>query len=139
MHSVRDAAMVLRIREDEAKFIGRIVEGLTPTQRARFIFQTPTSTFLISEQMTLVDPNIVYADQTRTVRSTAMTINAFEFHPSSLNSRHSHTQSSTTSNPGKPVASFHCRKHGNIRKMCFLLSASLRKEQQQKQHATSKP
>ena len=36
---------MLRISEIEGQFVGRIVEGLNPTQRARFVFQAPTFTF----------------------------------------------------------------------------------------------
>jgi hypothetical protein len=46
LQSVRNAALVLRISENEALVVERIVEGLTPTQRARFVFQAPPSTFL---------------------------------------------------------------------------------------------
>lgn len=38
VQSIRDAALVLRISEDEAQVVERIVEGLTPTQRAHFVF-----------------------------------------------------------------------------------------------------
>ena len=77
-----------------------LVEGLTPTQSARFVFQTPPSTFLHLEQLMVVDRNVMYPDHTTTVRSTVVTVSAVECHPASLNSRHSHTRSPTTSNPG---------------------------------------
>jgi hypothetical protein len=41
-----DAALMLRIREDEAQLVRRMVEGFTPTQRARFVFQAPLSSLL---------------------------------------------------------------------------------------------
>jgi hypothetical protein len=45
VQSVRDAALVLRISENEAQVVQRIVEGLTQTQRARFVFQAPLPSF----------------------------------------------------------------------------------------------
>jgi hypothetical protein len=45
IHAIRDAAVVLRINQSEVEVLARIVEGLTPIQRARFVFQTPPSTF----------------------------------------------------------------------------------------------
>jgi hypothetical protein len=41
MHSIRDAALMLRINENEAKVVECIVEGLTPTQRAVLSFRPP--------------------------------------------------------------------------------------------------
>ena len=40
---MKDVALVLRINESEAQLVERVVEGLTPTQRSRFVFQTPPS------------------------------------------------------------------------------------------------
>jgi len=82
--------------------VERIVEGLTPTQHVRFVFQAPPSSLLQLEQLAVVDRNIAYADQTRTVQSTAVTVGVVESHPEHWNSRHSHAQSPPTSRPGKP-------------------------------------
>jgi hypothetical protein len=45
VQAIRDAVAVLRIEESEAKMVERIVEGLSPVQRARFVFQKLPSTF----------------------------------------------------------------------------------------------
>ena len=45
VRSIRDAALALVIRKVEGQFVGRIVKGLNPTQRARFVFQSPTFHF----------------------------------------------------------------------------------------------
>jgi hypothetical protein len=57
--------MVLRISEPESQMVRRILEGLTPTQRARLVFQAPPSTLEKLEQLSVVDRNIAYADSTR--------------------------------------------------------------------------
>jgi hypothetical protein len=46
VQSVRDAALVLRIKETEQHTFARIFEGLTPIQRARFVFQTLPTKFV---------------------------------------------------------------------------------------------
>jgi hypothetical protein len=38
IQGIREEAMVLRISEPESQMVRRILEGLTPTQRARFVF-----------------------------------------------------------------------------------------------------
>jgi hypothetical protein len=55
----------LRISETEAQVVERIVEGLTPSQRARLVFQGPPTNFKHLEQLIIVDRNITFADQTR--------------------------------------------------------------------------
>ena len=40
--AIKDAALVLRIDESEVRVVERVVEGLTPTQRTRFVFQPPS-------------------------------------------------------------------------------------------------
>ena len=43
----------------------RVVEGLTPTQHARFVFQPQPSSFQQLERLAIVDRNIAYADRSR--------------------------------------------------------------------------
>jgi hypothetical protein len=71
VQAVRDAALVLRVTETEEQTVARIVEGLTPVQRARFVFQTVPSTFPHLDQITVLDRNIAYADSTRRVATSA--------------------------------------------------------------------
>jgi hypothetical protein len=49
IQAVRDAALILWIVETEAQVVERIVEGLTPTQRARFVFQAPPTNYTLLE------------------------------------------------------------------------------------------
>jgi hypothetical protein len=62
VRAIRDAAVVLHIIESEAAVVARIVEGLTPVQRSRFVFQAPPSTFLQQEQLAVVDRKIACVD-----------------------------------------------------------------------------
>ena len=45
---------MLRINESEAQVVERVVEGLTPTKRARFVFQPPPSSFRHLELLAIV-------------------------------------------------------------------------------------
>jgi hypothetical protein len=65
IQGIREAAMVLSISEPEPQKVRRILEGFTPTQRARFVFQAPPSTLEQLEHLSVVDRNIAYADSTR--------------------------------------------------------------------------
>lgn len=84
-----------------------------------------------------MDRIIPYGDQTRTVQSTTVTVSAVESHTTSFNSRHSHTQSPTTLNAGKPVVRFYCTKQRHIQKRYLLRLAQLHTEE--RRAPTAKP
>ena len=81
VQSNKDAVLVLRIRENEAQVVELTIECLTPTQRARFVFQAPNSSFLQLETLAMVDRNISYADQTRAAQPAGVNISAIESPP----------------------------------------------------------
>jgi len=126
VQSIRDEALMLRMKENEAQVVERIVEGITPATHARFVFQAPPS-LLQLEQLAVVDRNITYAHQMRTVQSTAVMVGVVESHPKPRDPRSACTQSSWVSRTGKLVVCFYCRKLGHIQKRCFLRLAHLRK------------
>jgi hypothetical protein len=107
---------MLRIKEDETRVVDCIVEGFTPAQRARFVFQAPPSLVQL-EHFAVVDRNIVYTDRTRTVQPTAVTVGMVDEHPKIETPRSVHSQSRGVSRPGKPVVCFYCRKPGHVQ--CF--------------------
>jgi len=74
----------------------------------------------------VVDRNITYADQMRTVQSAAGTVAVVEIQPTTSITRYSHAPSQRTSRPRKPVVCFYCRKPGHIRKLCRRRLAQLR-------------
>jgi hypothetical protein len=137
VQSIRDAARMLRIVEDEAQVVGRIVEGFTSAQRARFDFQAPPSSLLQLEQLAVVDRNIAYADRTRTIPSTAVTVGAVESQAQLRDSRPTSSQSSRVFKQGKPIVCFYCRKPGHTQKRCFLRLDRCRKSD--RRDATNKP
>jgi len=46
VQSTGDAALVLRIMQNEKNVVERIVEGIRPIQSARFVFQSAPASFL---------------------------------------------------------------------------------------------
>jgi hypothetical protein len=76
IQTIKDATLVLRITETETEVVSRILEGLTPTQRARFVFQAPPNNFKKLEQLAVVDRNIPYSDETPTHLVAAARVNA---------------------------------------------------------------
>ena len=127
VQSIRDAALMLRIREDETRVVERIVEGFTPAQRARFVFQVPLSSLEQLEHLAAVDRNIAYADRTRTGLPTAVTVGVVEAHTQIEAPRSVHSPSRRVLRPGKPVVCFYCRKPGHVQNRCFLRLSQLRK------------
>jgi hypothetical protein len=117
---------MLRIKEDETRVVERIVEGFTPAQLARFVFQAPPSLVQL-EHLAVVDRNIAHADRTRTIQPTAMTVGMVDEHPKTETPRFVHSQSRRFSRPGKPVVCFYCRKPGHVQSKCFLCLSQLRK------------
>ena len=65
---------MLRISESEAQVVQRVVEGLTPIQRACFIFQPPPSSLRQLERLAIVDRNSAYADRSRAEPAPDVTI-----------------------------------------------------------------
>ena len=126
VQSLRDAALVLRIKENEKHVVERIVEGNAPIQRARFVFQAPPASFLQLEKLAM-DRNIAYADQSRAARPAGVKIGAIEWPLEPENPRYSHVRTSQSPMSGKFVVCYNCRKPGHTQKMCFLRLSQLRK------------
>jgi len=74
VQAIKDAVLVLRINESKAHVVEKVVEGLMPTQRSRFVFQSLPSSFRQLERSTIVDRNIAYADRSRVEPAPEVTI-----------------------------------------------------------------
>ena len=126
VQAVRDAALVLRITECEAEFVARIVQGLNPIQRARFVFQAPPSTFARLEQLAVVDRNVTYADSTRANRSVAVKPSETRLTTATVMQSQPRVNKSHTS--GKQIICFSCGKPGHIQRNCYVRSAHRRNQ-----------
>jgi len=121
VQAVRDAALVLQITECEAEVVARIVQGLNPTQRARFVFQAPPSTFAQLEQLAVVDRNVIYADSTKANRSVA--VKPSETRLTTATVMHSQRRVNKSHASGKQIICFSCGKPGHIQRNCYVRSA----------------
>jgi hypothetical protein len=100
--------------------VERVVEGLTPTQHARFVFQTPPSSFRQLEQLAIVDRNIVYTNQSRKGPASEVTIAVVE---SSMEDGQPGSSGNKTTQEPRPKRVFvclYCRRQGRTQNRCFL-------------------
>jgi hypothetical protein len=114
IQAVRDAALILRIVETEAQVVGRIVEGLTPTQRARFVFQAPPTSYAQLEPSVIVDRNINYADAVREIPVPTGPSRAIETRAVTATARR--VQKYKNANTGNILMCFRCGKPGHIQR-----------------------
>jgi len=128
VEAIRDAAFVLRIKENEAQAVQRIIDGLTPTQHSRFIFQLPPSSFEQLEQLALVDRNIAYTDRLREEQSSELQIAVIE--PVSEPAEIVGSRRSSQDNRSRKVVCFYCRKPGHTQNRCFLRASHKNKGEQ---------
>ena len=126
VQAVRDAALVLRITESEAEVVARIVQGLNPIQRARFVFQASPSTFAQLEQLAVVDRNVTYADSTRANRPVA--VKPSETRLTTVTVTHSPPRVNKPHASGKQIICFSCGKQGHIQRNCYVRSPHRRNQ-----------
>jgi hypothetical protein len=63
--SIRDAALVLELPVSEQEIINNILDGLSPAQRSRFVFQARPSTWADVDSLCVHDRNVFFADSNR--------------------------------------------------------------------------
>jgi len=119
VQAIKDAALVLRINESEAQVVERVVEVLTLTQRVRFIFQSPTSSFRQLERLAIVDRNIAYADRTRAEPAPEVTIAVVESPMGHGEPGESGNKRAQEPLQRKPVVCFYCRRPEHTQSRCF--------------------
>jgi hypothetical protein len=118
VQAVCNAALVLCITETEDQIVARIVEGLTPVQRACFVFQTVPSTFAQLDKLIVLDCNITYADSTRRVAVLpGGNIVGADVNKSSV--KHSPRTVSNTSVQGNQHVCYYCGKSSHMQSNCF--------------------
>jgi len=119
VQAIKDAALVLRINKSEEQVVERAVEGLTPTQRARFVFQSPPSSFRQLERLAIVDRNIAYADRSRAEPAPEVTIAVVESPTGHGEPGESGSKRAQESSQRKAVVCFYCRRPGHKQRRCF--------------------
>jgi hypothetical protein len=119
IQDIREAALVLRISEPEPQMVRRMLEGLTPAQRVRFVFQTPPSTLEQLEHLNVVDRNIAYADTTRPQPSPRRRGEAAKFCSPKTFVAQTRRRQSKPYPPGNNIVSFHYGKTGHVQRIFF--------------------
>jgi len=112
---------VLRIYESEAQVMQRVVDGLIPTQHARFIFQTPPTSFLQLERLVIVGRNIAYRDRLRVEPDPEVMIVVAESPVDEYKSGGSGNKRSREPRQRKAVVCFYFRRPRHMQSRCFLL------------------
>ena len=113
-------ALVLRINKSEAHVVERVVEGLTPTQRAPFVFQPPPSSFPQLERLAIADRNIAYADRTRAGPAPEVMVVVIESPSEHGEPVGSGNKRSQDHRQRKALVCFYRRRPGHIQSRCFL-------------------
>jgi hypothetical protein len=116
--AVRNAALILRIVGTEAQVVERIVQGLTPTQRARFVFQTPPTNYTQLEQLVIFDRNITFADVTRKVPAPTEPMRATETLTATATARQVRVPSYEKTTTGNTTICFRCGTSEHIQRYC---------------------
>lgn len=119
VQAIKDAGLVLRINEREAQVVERIIEGLTPNQRARFVFQPAPLSLRELERLGIVDRNIAYADRSRADRVSEVTIAEVESRADNQESGVLGRPRTTAPRQRTDIVCFYCRKTGHMQNRCF--------------------
>jgi hypothetical protein len=128
IQSIRDAALVFQINDTESQVVARIVEGLTPSQRARFVFQASPNNFQDFEQLVVLDRNITYAEKTRKIPAATVRVNAVETHATTSTTRQFQSSSGRNSVTSNSVVCYYCGIPGNIQRNCRARSYGMRNQ-----------
>jgi hypothetical protein len=119
IQSIKDAAAVLRIAETEEEMVSRIVDGFSPTQRARFVFQKTPLSFAQLEKLTIVDKNAAYADTLRREQTPSFQVGRVHAHYNHRQGRQDRRPPESTGRLNKSIVCFFCNKPGHVQSHCF--------------------
>jgi hypothetical protein len=130
VNSVEDAAVVLQLPVSEKEIVSNIVEGLSPAQRSRFVFQLPPDNLGALDRLCVCDQNILFSDELRskdTVPSSSVppVQSTSDSDPPTPSFSSSHARNSVS----RTNTCFYCKKAGHIKKDCPKWRASSRQHQ----------
>jgi hypothetical protein len=106
--------------------VTRIVDGLSPTQKARFVFQELPLSFAQLDRLIVIDRNVTYADSLRTEPSTTFQVGHVEVQNTVSQGQQDYRPPERSDSVNRRVVCFYCNKPGHIQKNCFKRQAQLR-------------
>jgi hypothetical protein len=106
--------------------VERIIEGLTPNQRARFVFQGQPNSFKQLGYLVVVDRNITFADNTRQSVAVGRWDEMVHSTVRDVYVNRSDHRTSKASDRSKVPVCYNCGKSGHIQRNCFAKQHSRR-------------
>lgn len=67
IQSIKDSAELLKLKVDEGAIVSTIIEGLSPEERSRLVFERRPHNFFELEQICINSQNVAYTDLQRTL------------------------------------------------------------------------
>jgi hypothetical protein len=119
IQAIKDAAALLRIEEREEEMVTRIVDGLSPTLRARLVFQQLPSSFAQLDRLVVVERNVAYADCLRTPQPTNFQVGRVDAQNCITQEHQAHKSSQRNARLNRGVVCYFCNKPGHIQRDCF--------------------
>jgi hypothetical protein len=116
--SIKQAAVVLKLPVTEKEIVSNILEGLSPTQRTRFVFQSPPDNFESLDRLCVQDQNIAYSEQLRSRDTSFVPSLSSRSNPFNQNFTHRNGTSVAGNTPPGPKTCFYCKRTGHIKKDC---------------------
>lgn len=120
VNSIKDTATILQLPVSEGEIVANILEGLSPGQRTRFVFQPCPDSLEALDRICVHDQNISFADQSRSRARTSLVFSPRV--PVAVNNERQPTNFSFPSAPSTatPVTKFcfYCKGTRHFKKHC---------------------
>jgi hypothetical protein len=119
IQAIIDAVDVLRLAETEEEMVARIVDGFSPTQKARFVFQNTPVSFPQLEKLNIVFKNATYADWIRGEQIPKVEVRSAQTHYNHRQGRPNHRQLGSSDKVNNRIVCFFCNKPSHVQSHSF--------------------